>query len=64
MKAFRLFDDSETSKHSLTHLMRFALGERMTDEALHDMNDAADRDGVGEVSQEEFLCIVKTTKVF
>ena len=64
MKAFRLFDDSETSKHSLTHLKRFALGERMTDEELQDMNDAADRDGVGEVSQEELLCIMKKTKVF
>ena len=64
MKAFRLFDDSETSKHSLTHLKRFALGERMTDEELQAIIDEADRDGDGEVNEDEFLRIMKKTNLF
>merc|ERR1711967_19045 len=57
LKAFRLFDDDETGKISFKNLKRVAkeLGERMTDEELQEMIDEADRDGDGEVNEEEFL---------
>merc|ERR1739845_65969 len=61
LKAFRLFDDDETGKISFKNLKRVAkeLGERMTDEELQEMIDEADRDGDGEVNEEEFLRIKK-----
>ncbi len=40
------------------------LGENMTDEELQEMIDEADRDGDGEVSQEEFLRIMMKTNLF
>merc|ERR1712025_1469169 len=59
LKAFRLFDDGETGKISFKNLKRVAkeLGERMTDEELQEMIDEADRDGDGEVNEEEFFRI-------
>merc|ERR1712182_193975 len=62
LKAFRLFDDDETGKMG-KNLKRVAkeLGERMTDEELQEMIDEADRDGDGEVNEEEFLRIMKKT---
>ena len=61
MKAFRLFDDDETGKISFKNLKRVAkeLGENMTDEELQEMIDEADRDGDGEVNEEEFFRIMK-----
>lgn len=66
LKAFRLFDDDETGKISFRNLKRVAkeLGETMTDEELQEMIDEADRDGDGEVSQEEFLRIMKKTNLY
>merc|ERR1712071_693743 len=66
LKAFRLFDDDETGKISFKNLKRVAkeLGERMTDEELQEMIDEADRDGDGEVDEEEFLRIMKKTNLF
>ena len=63
LKAFRLFDDDETGKISFKNLKRVAkeLGENMTDEELQEMIDEADRDGDGEVSEEEFYRIMKKT---
>ena len=63
IKAFRLFDDDETGKISFRNLKRVAkeLGENMTDEELQEMIDEADRDCDGEVSEEEFICILKKT---
>ena len=45
----------ETGKISFKNLKRVAkeLGERMTDEELQEMIDEADRDGDGEVNEEE-----------
>jgi len=66
LKAFRLFDDDETGKISFKNLKRVAkeLGENMTDEELQEMIDEADRDGDGEVSEEEFYRIMKKTALF
>ena len=61
LKAFRLFDDDDTGKISFKNLKRVAqeLGENMTDEELQEMIDEADRDGDGEVNEEEFFRIMK-----
>ena len=65
LKAFRLFDDDETGKISFKNLKRVAkeLGENMTDEELQEMIDEADRDGDGEINEEEFLRIMKKTSL-
>merc|ERR1712162_79213 len=56
VKAFRLFDDDETGRITFKNLKRVAkeLGENMTDEELMEMVDEADRDGDGEINEEEF----------
>merc|ERR1719379_649261 len=66
LKAFRLFDDDETGKISFKNLKRVAkeLGERMTDEELQELITEADRDGDGEINEEEFLRIMKKTNLF
>uniref|UniRef100_A0A8C6SF43 Centrin 4 n=1 Tax=Neogobius melanostomus TaxID=47308 RepID=A0A8C6SF43_9GOBI len=66
LKAFRLFDDDGTGKISFKNLKRVAkeLGENLKDEELQDMIDEADRDGDGEVSEEEFLRIMKKTNLY
>lgn len=66
LKAFRLFDNDETGKISFKNLKRVAkeLGENLTDEELQEMIDEADRDGDGEISQEEFLRIMKKTSLY
>ncbi|XP_052796115.1 uncharacterized protein LOC128228692 [Mya arenaria] len=66
LKAFRLFDDDETGKISAKNLRRVAkeLGENLTDEELQEMIDEADRDGDGEINQEEFLRIMKKTSLY
>mmetsp|Transcript_1057 Transcript_1057/g.1381 ORF Transcript_1057/g.1381 Transcript_1057/m.1381 type:complete len:171 (-) Transcript_1057:220-732(-) len=66
LKAFRLFDDDETGKISFRNLKRVAkeLGENMTDEELQEMIDEADRDGDGEINEEEFLRIMKKTSLY
>ena len=65
-KAFRLFDDDETGRISFRNLKRVAkeLGEDMTDEELQEMIDEADREGMGEVSLDDFKRIMKKTNVF
>lgn len=66
MKAFKLFDDDETGKISFKNLKRVAkeLGENLTDEELQEMIDEADYDGDGEISQDEFLRIMKKTSLY
>merc|ERR1712150_195749 len=66
LKAFRLFDDDETGKISFRNLKRVAkeLGESMSDEELQEMIDEADRDGDGEVNEEEFMRIIEKTNLF
>nr|XP_041572033.1 centrin-2 isoform X1 [Taeniopygia guttata] len=66
LKAFKLFDDDETGKISFQNLKRVAkaLGENVTDEELQEMIDEADRDGDGQVSETEFLRIMKKTGLY
>jgi Ca2+-binding EF-hand superfamily protein len=66
LKAFRLFDDDETGKISFKNLKRVAkeLGENLTDEELQEMIDEADRDGDGEINEQEFLRIMKKTSLY
>merc|ERR1719245_275763 len=66
LKAFRLFDDDETGFITLKNLRRVSkeIGENMTDEELQEMIDEADRDGDGQVSEEEFLRIMKKTSLY
>ncbi|CAN2388862.1 EF-hand protein [Pristimantis euphronides] len=66
MKAFRLFDDDSTGKISFKNLKRVAkeLGENLTDEELQEMIDEADRDGDGEINEQEFLRIMRKTSLY
>jgi len=66
LKAFKLFDDDETGKITFTNLKRVAaeLGENLTDEELQEMIDEADREGRGEVNQDDFLRIMKKTGLY
>ena len=65
MKAFRLFDEDDTGKISFKNLKRVAkeLGENMSDEEIQEMIDEADRDGDGEISDEESFRIMKKTNL-
>jgi hypothetical protein len=55
-----------TGKISFKNLKRVAkeLGENLTDEEIQEMIDEADRDGDGEVNEEEFYRIMKKTSLF
>ena len=65
-KAFRLFDIDEKGKISFKDLKRVAkeLGENMTDDELQEMIEEADRDGDGEISEDDFIRIMKKTNLF
>ena len=65
-KAFRLFLDDDSDKINIRHLKRVAkeLGETMSEEELQEMIDEADRDGDGEISEEDFIRIMKKTNLF
>ncbi|KAK4470900.1 hypothetical protein MN116_006411 [Schistosoma mekongi] len=65
IKAFRICDDDDSGKLTLSKLKRAAqlLGEDITDEELQEMIDEADKDGDGEVSEEEFLRIMRKTNI-
>ena len=66
LKAFRLFDDDQTGKISLSNLKRVAeeLGESLTEEELKEMIEEADHDKDGAVNQEDFLRIMKKTCLY
>ncbi|XP_071425423.1 centrin-1-like [Pithys albifrons albifrons] len=65
LKAFKLFDDDETGKISFQNLKRVAreLGEHPTDEELQEMIAEADRNGDGQVDEQEFLWLMKKTSL-
>jgi len=60
-KVFKLYDDDNTGKISLTNLKRVAkeLGENLTEEEIQGMLDHADRDGDGEVHADDFYRMMK-----
>ena len=61
LKAFKLFDEDTTGRISLRNLRRVAreLGENLNDDELQAMIDEFDKDGDGEISENEFLSIMK-----
>ncbi|KAM5159714.1 uncharacterized protein ACOB7L_021586 [Callospermophilus lateralis] len=63
LKAFKLFDDDDTGRITLSNIRRAAkeLGENLTDDELQEMLDEADYDGDGEINEEEFLKMMKKT---
>ncbi|KAL8270005.1 hypothetical protein Esti_006070 [Eimeria stiedai] len=66
LKAFRLFDDDGTGRITFKNLKRVAkeIGENITDEELQEMIDEADRDGDGEINEEEFLRVMRKSNFF
>merc|ERR1712118_607230 len=66
LKAFRIMDDDKTGTISLKNLKRIAteLGERMTDEELMEVIAESDKDGDGELNEEEFLNVMKKNSLF
>ena len=66
MKVFKLFDDDETGRISFKNLKRIAkeLGENMNDDEIQEMIDQADRDGDGEINEDEFMRIMRKTNLF
>lgn len=66
IKAFKLFDDDDTGKISLKNLRRVSreLGENLSDDELQAMIDEFDKDMDGEISQEEFLSIMKQNSLY
>ena len=66
IKAFQLFDDDHTGKVSLKNLKRVArdLGENITDDELIQMINEFDRDGDGELDQDDFIAILKSSEAF
>jgi centrin-3 len=66
LKAFKLFDEDNSGKISLRNLRRVAreLGENLSDDELQAMIDEFDKDGDGEISEQEFLNIMKQTSIY
>ena len=65
-KAFKLFDVDSKGAITIKDLKRVAkeLGENMTEEELTEMIEEADRSGSGNVSEEDFIKIMKKTNLF
>ncbi|KAK9393672.1 centrin-2-like [Crotalus adamanteus] len=61
LKAFQLFVDNDSGRIAFGNLKRIAaeIGETPTDEELQEMIDAADLDGDGQVSEQEFLRVLR-----
>lgn len=66
LKAFKLFDEDNTGRISVRNLRRVAreLGENLSDDELQAMIDEFDKDGDGEISEQEFLGIMKQTSIY
>ena len=62
LKAFQLFDYDGSGKISYKNTRHIAaeLGEDLADEELQAMIEEFDRDQDGEISQEEFLTIMRS----
>ena len=66
LKAFKLFDEDNTGRISLRNLRRVAreLGENLSDDELQAMIDEFDKDGDGEISEQEWLNIMTQTSMY
>nr|CAB40791.1 centrin [Euplotes octocarinatus] len=66
LKAFKVFDEDNSGKISLRNLKRVAkeLGENLSDDELQAMIDEFDKDQDGEISEQEFLNIMKQTSIY
>ena len=66
MKVFRLFTDEGSDYITFRNLKRVVteLNEGLSDDEMMEMIDEADRDGDGEVSQNEFIRIMEKTNLF
>lgn len=66
LKAFKLFDDDSTGFITVRNLKRVAreLGEQLSEDELQAMIDEFDRDNDGQISQDEFLQIMKHTSIY
>jgi centrin-1 len=64
--AFRLICEDGHDKITMKSLQKVAkeLGENMTNEELQEMIEEADRDGDGEIGEEDFIKIMKKTNLF
>mmetsp|Transcript_8926 Transcript_8926/g.32943 ORF Transcript_8926/g.32943 Transcript_8926/m.32943 type:complete len:174 (-) Transcript_8926:2134-2655(-) len=60
-KAFMLFDDDKSGTITVKNLRKVAreIGENMSDEELHAMIDEFAKDREGEISEDEFLAIMR-----
>ncbi len=65
-KAFQLICEEGHDKITLKSLIKVAkeLGENMTTDELNEMIEEADRDGDGEIGEEDFVKIMKKTNLF
>ena len=65
-KAFHLICEEGQDKITLKSLQKVAkeLGENMNIEELQEMIEEADRDGDGEIGEEDFLKVMKKTNLF
>merc|ERR1711918_8115 len=61
VKAFKLFDDDQTGFVTLKNMKRVAkeTNQTLDDDELQEMLDDADKDGDGQLNQEEFLKMMK-----
>ena len=66
LKAFKLFDEDNSGRISLRNLKRVAreLAENLSDDELQAMIDEFDKDQDGEISEQEFLNIMKQTSIY
>merc|ERR1719169_374342 len=66
VKAFRLFDDDKTGFVTFKNLKRVAkeTNQTLTDDELQQMLDDADRDGDGQLNEDEFLRMMKKLALY
>ena len=61
VKAYGLFLDGDSGGITIKHMRRVAkeLGEQLNDDELQEVLDEVDKTGDGEISQDEFLFVMK-----
>merc|ERR1712146_200081 len=66
LKAFKLFDKSQTGSVSFQDLKRVCkeTGQTLNDDEIQEMLDDADRDGDGVLNQDEWLRMMKKLNLF